>query len=425
MNPVPKFTLIGLLVLVLGPASSAMAVSFSADMITKRNGRTETTNFYLWGSYYRMEVAEDGKPMVIIADRKKNVHRFLNMAEKVFFEIPSDDFRILSNDPFKASEYMVSKYGSHVEGDEKINGIDCERQAVIVQDTKIHSRWVSKKLKIPVKLISYDGKKASYETELLNIREIDMQKDLFAPPVDFKQVEEPGAAEKRKHEEQREAEEALPGLTAVKSTQAPCYVKIAGGGELRLQLDTDRKAYLEITNQVKGESEFAILHYRSGKPTQNQAAKTGKLEGLFDRASWTFNDEFAQKAGSFLVDELRIKLQQGVVYVELRQSGVDRTDIYNRGGSQTDADADPKRPLTVAITGDNPFGDQTIGKFWLRYQAGASSEAIPFTVATGTTRKWQYPAEKGVRALAVTISKGDGRAKISLVQPPVPKKSGP
>jgi outer membrane lipoprotein-sorting protein len=423
MKNIAKLTSIYLLVLVLCTASSAMAASFSADMVIEKKGETETGKFYLLDQYYRLEILENGKPMVIIADRKKNVHRVLNMEKKVFFEIPSDDFGVLINDPFKASEYMVSQYGSKVEGTEKINGIKCEKQVVISQDTKIHSRWFSTKLKFPVKLVSYRGEQASYVAELKAIRNVDLQMDLFKPPADFKQVEEPGAAEKRKREVERKNEEALSGLTTVETAQAPCYVKIAAGGELRVPIDTDRGASLLVKNEAKDESVYTILKYQNGKPMEAYEAKPSKLEKKGYHKSWNFNDKFNQTAAPFLADEVRIKVEKGLVYARIIQTGADRTDIYNSGGWQTDAAVDPKRPFTVSITGDNPFGDQTTGEFWLRYAAGGSSEAIPFAVATGKTRTWDYPADKGVNAVAVSISKGDGRAKISMVQPPYPKKA--
>ncbi|MEA2083347.1 MAG: hypothetical protein U9O82_03715, partial [Thermodesulfobacteriota bacterium] len=77
MKNIPKLTSIYLLILVICTASSAMAASFSADMVIEKKGKTETGKFYLLNQYYRLEVLEDGKPMVVIADRKKNVHRVL------------------------------------------------------------------------------------------------------------------------------------------------------------------------------------------------------------------------------------------------------------------------------------------------------------------------------------------------------------
>lgn len=413
-----------LLILILCTATSAMAASFTADLVTTEKGKTKTEKFYFMDPYYRMEVVEDGKPMAVIADRKKNVHLFLQMEEKVFFEIPSDDFRILTNDPFKASEYMAAKYESKVEGHEKINGIHCEKQVLIAQGTKIQTSWFSDELKFPVKLVNYDGDKEIYIAELRNIKKTDLRMDLFTPPAGFKQGEDPAAAAKRKREKLKKAEEALPGLTGVKTTQVPCYEKIAAGGELRVHMDTDRKAYLRITNQAKGESEITIFHYRNGKPIGNYSASTKKIGSSPFPRTWDYNDEFDQKTGSFLVDELRIKVEKGLVYAGMTQQGPDHTDSYNKGG-QTDHRVDPKRPFTIRITGDNPFGDQTTGKFWLRYEAGSNSEAIPFTVETGKTSTWDYPADKGVNTLAVSISTGDGRAKITLVQPPVPQKAAP
>ena len=424
MKNIPKLTSICLFLFIFCTASAAMAASFSADIVMEKNGKTETGKFYLLNQYYRLEILEDGKPMAIIADREKKVHSFLNMEEKVFFEISSDDFVIRFADPFKASEYMVSEYGSKVEGNEKINGINCETQVIIVEDKKIHSRWFSNELNFPVKLVTYREKQAFYVTELKAIKKVALQMGLFTPPVDFKQVEKPGAAEERKREKLRKAEEALAGLTAVETTQVPCYVKIAGGGELRVQMDTDRRAYLEITNEVKGESEIIILHYCNGKPSESRYATTWKLKGKGDRSSFDFNDDFAQRAESYLVDEVRIKATKGLVYALLRQSGENRKDSYNSGG-QTDHGNDPKRPLTVRITGDNPFGDKTTGKFLLVYGKDRKSDKIPFTLTTGETQTWDYPADNGVQKVIVIISKGNGRAKISLIQPPVPKKAVP
>jgi hypothetical protein len=170
---------------------------------------------------------------------------------------------------------------------------------------------------------------------------------------------------------------------------------------------------------------YTVLKYRDGKPLDGYEPRRSTLEGKGRHKNWDFNDEFARKTGSSLVDEIRIKVTKGLVYADIRQKGTDRSDVYNRGGWQTDAGADPGRPLTVKITGDNPFGDQTTGKFWLRYKDRGSSEAIPFTVATGKTQTWEYAVKKRIKTVAVTIPKGEGRAKIRLEQPPVPKKAVP
>ena len=411
------------LLIILFSSLPALAASFTADLVMTKKGKTETGKFYLLNQSYRMDLVEEGKPIAVIADKQKNIHRFLDMKEKVFFDIPSDDFNILSNDPFKASEYMISKYDAKVQrnGSEKISGFVCEKQDFFANDEHFLTKWVSTEFGFPLKLVTYyEGKEYSI-TELKAVRNVRLEKDLFVPPVGFKQVEEPGAEEKRKHERLKKAEEAFPGLKKVETTQAPCYVKIANGGELHIQTDTHRKAYLEIINQVQGESEFEILPYCNGKPSENRYETSWKLKGIGDRGNFDYNDDFAQKAESYLVDEVRIRVNKGLVYAMLRQFGEDRKDSYNSGG-QTDHGSDPKRPLTIRITGDNPLGDKTTGKMLLVYGKDRKSEKIPFTIATGETQKWEYPADNGIKTVILIISKGEGRAKISLIQPPDPDK---
>ena len=120
------------------------------------------------------------------------------------------------------------------------------------------------------------------------------------------------------------------------------------------------------------------------------------------------------------MDEVVIKVNKGLVYAYMRQRGEDRKDFYNRGNLQNGAEVDPKRPVTVHITGDNPFGLKTTGKFFLSHEDGSKSDVIPFTVENGNTLTWDYPASKGINGLDVTIKEGDGRAKISMIQPPSP-----
>ena len=109
MKVIFKLTFLYLFALTFCTAPSAIAASFSADMVTIDAGKTKTEKFYFSDLFYRIETREDGKPVVIIVDREKKVYRILDMIDKVFFELPSDDFRVMSNDPFNASEYMVSK----------------------------------------------------------------------------------------------------------------------------------------------------------------------------------------------------------------------------------------------------------------------------------------------------------------------------
>jgi hypothetical protein len=184
-------------------------------------------------------------------------------------------------------------------------------------------------------------------------------------------VEEPGAAAKRKRREAEQQEAALAGLTAVGTGQVPCYVKVAAGGDLRVKLDSRRSAKVEVLNQIKEESRVNVLPFRNGQQVQNIGVAPWMLRGKGDQQNRDFNDSFAQNAKALLVDEVRIQVEQGLVYAAVSQKGSDRTDFYNRGHLQNGAATDPKKALAVQITGDNPFGPETTGKLLLIPQDGA------------------------------------------------------
>jgi hypothetical protein len=422
MKGILRTAILSSFVLLFGIAPSALAASFSADMVITKKGKAETGKFYFSGQYYRMDTTEDGKPTVVIVDKGKNIHRLLDVNEKVYYEIPSDDFRVMSNDAFKASEYMVKNYESRKEGMEKINGMECEKQVVLAEKEVIHAAWISKKLNFPIKLVTYYEGKERYVCELKDIKQGNLPKNIFKIPADFKQKEDPAAAIERKREEQRKAEEALPALTKVGREKAPCYVKIAAGGELHISIDTDREAFLEVTNMVVEDSEFTLTRYRNGKPSEVYPPSPWKLDRN-GRNTWDFNDDSDRRDERSLVDEVVIKVNKGLVYAYMRQRGEDRKDFYNRGKLQNGAEVDPKRAVTVKITGDNPFGPNTTGKFYLSHESGAKSEVVPFTVENGKTLTWDYPASKGINGLDVMIKEGDGRAKISVIQPPDAEKA--
>ena len=72
------------LLAILFSSLPALAASFTADLVMTKKGKTETGKFYLLNQRYRMEMIEDGKPTVVIVDKKKNVHRLLDVNEKDF-----------------------------------------------------------------------------------------------------------------------------------------------------------------------------------------------------------------------------------------------------------------------------------------------------------------------------------------------------
>ena len=419
MKTIFKITSLSLLFLLFFSVSTAMAASFTADLVKTQRGKTDTEKFYLLNQNYRMEGQEGDKPIVIIADKEKKVHHVLDVKEKVFFDIASDDFKVLSMDPFAAAEYIVSTYGSQTEGIENINGMECEMQVVKAQDKKIMTRWVSTEMNFPVKIIMHQGKQDSV-VELKNITDADLQMNLFVSPNEFKQVEEPGAAAKRKREELRKQEEAYVGITSIETAHVPCYIKIAAGGELRVPVDKDQTVRVEAINQIKDESVLTVWPYREGKKVESIGVSPWKLQGRHDHRDKEYNEKFWRDQNTFIVDELRITVETGLLYAQVTQKGPDRKDFYNYGNLQNGTNTDPKRPVMIQITGDNPFGKITSGIFWLRDESGGSSDKISFEVKNNETVSFDYPADQKIKGVEIKIGMGDGRAKITVKQPPSP-----
>ena len=109
------------------------------------------------------------------------------------------------------------------------------------------------------------------------------------------------------------------GFTAslVQTAQIPCYVEIAAGGELHVPIDTDRKADLEIRNLANDESMCTVMEYRNGKPRKGFQAETSTLDKQVYRKEWRFNRYFEQTPPSSVVDEVRIRIEKGLISAKL------------------------------------------------------------------------------------------------------------
>ena len=209
MNALKQFQL--LLMVIVMMSSQAMAASFSAQFVTIRNGKTELGKFYLQDQRYRLEINEDGRTAIVIADRKTAQHTIIDRKAGTYFQISSNDFGVLANDPFKASEHVAGQYGIQDLGEDRVSGIACEKQLVQVQGTKVMTRWYSAELDFPLRVIMHQGKHDAI-AELRSIRKMPLEANLFMTPDGLRQVEAPGAAAKRKRKEAAEKEAALAGL---------------------------------------------------------------------------------------------------------------------------------------------------------------------------------------------------------------------
>ncbi len=392
------------------------AVQFSADMVENKNGKVTKGKIYVKGMKYLLEQMEGGQKVTVIVDRQKKVTRVIQPKEKNYLELKADDFRTISNDPFQAVKYIAGKYDTKTVLTENLAGFSCEKQESSTQGKKIMTQWVARKLSFPVKIIQHQGSKEVI-IELVNIKEKSLQDSLFAVPAGYSQMEDPQLAAKRKREEMEKKEVALPVLSTVGENTVPCMVKVGAGGELRVPVDTKRWAEVYVVNTQSGESVATALPFKNGKQLESIGVSPWQLKRKGESRNKKFNDPFFANSGAFKVDEVRVKVEKGVIYATISQWDKDRKDFYNRGNLQNGKSTSPDRDLTVKITDDNPFGSETKGHFFLRFDTGIKSEKVNFAVQNKKTKTWQYPAARKIKGVDVVIGMGEGRAKISLIHP--------
>jgi hypothetical protein len=410
----------GLLMLWFGMTCKAQAAEFEAKTLETKKGTTTTGRLFVKDSKYRLELEQKGEKAVILVDSARKQVQVLNVDKKEYLEIPNDDFRVLSMDPFLAARYITGKNKAQSMGTESVDGHACEKNVTLMQGKPFLTQWISQKYAFPFKIVQQMGKQKNVVT-LTDIKEKPVAEAMFEVPRGYAQMEDPVLAARKKREEIKKKEAALPVLASAGKATVPCMVKVGAGGKLRVPLDIGRRAKVEVTNADKSEAVVTVFPFKKGIQFENIGVSSWSLNSKGSHRDYTFNDSFI---AGLKIDEVRVKVDKGVVYVTVTQKGKYRSDFYNQGHLQNGGQTQPDADLEVRITGDNPFGPETKGRFILEPEVGGAAEKqkVEFVVGNGKTKTWQYPASQKIKYVTVIIHRGDGRAKISLVQPE-PKKA--
>jgi hypothetical protein len=168
--------------------SLAAASEFSADMTMVDRGNTTKYKLYIKGLKYRMETVEDGQEIVIIVDQEKTLTRVLLVNEKAYIEMPSNDIRSLMNDPFQGLKVTIDTAGIERNslGTETVNGIECDKYALLVEGEEFYTYCMSRKYNFPLKIIL---KQSERVVEVKNIKESAVDDNLFEVPEGFSTME--------------------------------------------------------------------------------------------------------------------------------------------------------------------------------------------------------------------------------------------
>ncbi len=175
--------LVGLL-LTLAAAGPAWALEFSADQITRANGKTHVANIFYRDDRWRLEHQETGPVNVTIVRKDKQVMWMLLSRLKHYKEVPYD-----SAQAPKVQETLEGEVSRAAIGTETLDGHPTTLYEVRVQEgdrTDIYYQWLATDIHFPLKLAKKDG---SWVVEYRRVRIGRVSDFLFQLPVNFQPLE--------------------------------------------------------------------------------------------------------------------------------------------------------------------------------------------------------------------------------------------
>lgn len=168
-----------------GSEAAVFALEFTADQITKVNGRVRKANIYYRDQMWRLEHHEISPVNVTIVRKDKQVMWLLLSRMKHFKTLPYDPEQAP-----KVSEQLEGEVAREVIGQEVFDGhpTTLYQVTVRIQDRDLaYYQWVATDMHFPVKLARKDG---SWIVEYRNVKFRPVSDFMFQLPVNFRPLEE-------------------------------------------------------------------------------------------------------------------------------------------------------------------------------------------------------------------------------------------
>ena len=179
-----RLRLLSMLVAALSMATSSFALEFTADQITKIDGRTHKAFIYYRDQMWRIEHHELGPVNVTIVRKDKQLVWLLLSRMKHFKTLPYDPEQDLRVTPMLPGEVQRQEIGNEVrEGHPTVLYEVTTRQGEHVEQ---YYQWVATDLKFPMKLAKKDG---SWIVEYQHVKMRPVSDYLFNLPVNFQPLE--------------------------------------------------------------------------------------------------------------------------------------------------------------------------------------------------------------------------------------------
>ena len=172
----------------------AGALEFTADQVTKINGRTQKSNIYYRDNMWRIEHHTMGPVNVSIIRKDKQVVWLLLSRMKHFKTVPYK-----ADQDLKVTEHLEGEVSREEIGTETREGHPTKLYEVTVKEgerTEVYYQWLATDIHFPMKLAKKDG---SWIVEYQHVKFRPLIDYLFQLPLNFEPLEEfdhqPAAAE--------------------------------------------------------------------------------------------------------------------------------------------------------------------------------------------------------------------------------------
>jgi outer membrane lipoprotein-sorting protein len=159
-------------------------------MIQGQNVRISDGKIYVKDNKVRMENFTNRGTAITIIDLDTGKMALIHPSEKVYFETEATGFETL----FPQSNKSFPDYGEkEYLGTETINGYECDKYLYTPPGNTSHTttKWVSKKLGFPIKVI-FPSPRGEMTIEYLNIKEGGVEDALFEIPAGYRKMEMSG-----------------------------------------------------------------------------------------------------------------------------------------------------------------------------------------------------------------------------------------
>jgi len=174
------FLTVGILIIFLLFAFSAMAAEFSADLKIKQPDKDYEFKYYAQGSLYRLEKLTGEDRILLIADRTQDITWMLNPEDKIYMELKGINAAFFN--PIRGWEAAMEGSEKKKVGSETVQGYSCEKYTYTPPGGTEPGMeaWYLAELDHFIRIIAHYG--GEYEDgifELLNIKEAPQDDSLF------------------------------------------------------------------------------------------------------------------------------------------------------------------------------------------------------------------------------------------------------